>query len=94
MGTNTDTVISSFPRRWGRNNPDPSAVHRGIRDRLGALDSDEIRSVYDLAIVVVDECSKVFFDHSKVLDERPEVVDLFSSAISKIVSLFVGSTGK
>lgn len=81
-----NTVISAFPRRWGRNKPDPSAVHRGIRDRLKALDSGEIHSVYDLALVVVDECSKVFFDQSKALDQRPEVVDLFSSAISKIVS--------
>ncbi|CAI6054529.1 unnamed protein product [Clonostachys chloroleuca] len=79
-----NTVISSFPRRWGRNKPDPSAVHRGIRDRLGGLDGDEIHSVYDIALIVVDECSKVFFDHTKPLDQRPELVDLFSSAISKI----------
>ncbi|KAK0392707.1 hypothetical protein NLU13_2202 [Sarocladium strictum] len=77
-----NTVISCFPRRWGRNNPDPSAVHRGIRDRFKALDIDEIRSVYDLAGLVVDECSKVFFDRTKPLDQRPDVVDLFSSAIS------------
>lgn len=77
-----NTVISCFPRRWGRNNPDPSAVHRGIRDRFKALDVDEVRSVYDLAGLVVDECSKVFFDRTKPLDQRPDVVDLFSSAIS------------
>lgn len=79
-----NTVISAFPRRWGRNKPDPSAVHRSIRDRMGALDPDEIQSVYDLALIVIDECSRVFFDPSKLLDQRPEVVDLFSSAISKI----------
>lgn len=45
--------------------------------------------MYDLALVVVDECSKVFFDQTKALDQRPEVVDLFSSAISKIVSFHV-----
>lgn len=91
-----DTVISSFPRRWGRNKPDPSAVHRGIRDRLGSLNADEIHSVYDIALIVVDECSKVFFDHTKPLDQRPEVMDLFGSAISKIVSLelFVRSKGR
>ncbi|KAF4123894.1 CorA-like Mg2+ transporter protein [Geosmithia morbida] len=79
-----NTVISSFPRRWGRNKPDPSAVHRGIRDRIGSLDDDEIQSVYDIAFIVIDECSKVFFDQTKPLDQRPEVVDLFSSAISQI----------
>ncbi|KAH7328776.1 hypothetical protein B0I35DRAFT_418300 [Stachybotrys elegans] len=79
-----NTVISSFPRRWGRNKPDPSAVHRGIRDRLGALGHDQIHSAFDLAFIVIDECSKVFFDRTKPLDQRPEVVNLFGSAISKI----------
>jgi hypothetical protein len=79
-----NTVISSFPRRWGRNKPDPSAVHRGIRDRLGELGKDQINSVYDMAFIIIDECSKVFFDRTTPLDHRPEVVDLFSSAISNI----------
>jgi hypothetical protein len=85
-----NTVISSFPRRWGRNKPDPSAVHRGIRDRLGSLGSDQIHSVYDLAFIIIDECSKVFFDRTTPLDQRPEVVDLFSSAISSVVCIYPG----
>jgi hypothetical protein len=52
---------------------------------MGSLEPEEIQSVYDLALIVIDECSKVFFDQTKPLDQRPEVVDLFSSAISKIV---------
>jgi hypothetical protein len=82
---NTDTVLTSFPRRWGRNKPDSSAVHRGIRDHLGKLDSGQINSIYDLALIIIDECSKVFFDRTKPLDQRPEVVDIFGSAISNIV---------
>lgn len=50
------------------------------------MDASEIHSIYDLALVIVDECSKVFFDPSKLLDHRPEVIDLFGSAMSKIVS--------
>lgn len=80
----TDTVISAFPRRWGRNKPDPSAVHRSIRDRFNSMPPEEIGSVHDIALVVIDECSKVFFDDSKPADERPDVVNLFSSAISNI----------
>ena len=79
-----DTIISAFPRRWGRNKPDPSAVHRAIRDHLGAIDKSRINSIYDLALIIIDECSKVFFDRTKP-DLRPEVVDIYSSAISKIV---------
>lgn len=80
-----DTILSSFPRRWGRNKPDSSAVHRGIRDHMGKVDGAEINSIYDLALIIVDECSRVFFDRTKPLDQRPEVVDIFGSAISNIV---------
>lgn len=82
---NIDTILTSFPRRWGRNKPDSSAVHRGIRDHLGRLGSGQINSIYDLALIIVDECSKVFFDRTKPLDQRPELVDIFGSAISNIV---------
>ncbi|KAK4096298.1 hypothetical protein N658DRAFT_501729 [Parathielavia hyrcaniae] len=78
-----NTILTAFPRRWGRNKPDPSAVHRAIRDGLGVVDSSQIASVYDLALVIIDECSKVFFDRTKP-DLRPEVVDMFGSAISNI----------
>lgn len=79
----TDTILTAFPRRWGRNNPDPSAVHRAIRDHLGAIDSKQITSIYDLVLIIIDECSKVFFDRTKP-DLRPEVMDMFGSAISNI----------
>ena len=82
-----DTILTAFPRRWGRNKPDPSAVHRAIRDHLSTVDSSQITSIYDLALIIIDECSKVFFDRTKP-DLRPEVVDMFSSAISSIVSCF------
>ncbi|KAK1757113.1 hypothetical protein QBC47DRAFT_378429 [Echria macrotheca] len=78
-----NTIISAFPRRWGRNKPDPSAVHRAIRDHLATVDKSQITSIYDLALIIIDECSKVFFDRTKP-DLRPEVVDIFSSAISNI----------
>jgi hypothetical protein len=48
---------------------------------------NEVQSVYDLALVVIDECSKVFSDQSKVADMEPHAMDIFSEAIAKIVSL-------
>jgi hypothetical protein len=89
MNMNIDTIISSFPRRWGRNKPDSSATHRGIRDHLGKIESSQIKSIHDLALIIIDECSKVFFDRTKPIDQRPEVVDIFGSAISNIVRLFL-----
>jgi len=79
------TIITSFPRRWGRNKPDPSGVHKGIRDRLDDLQEGDIKSVYDLASIIIDQCSRVFFDRTKPIDERPEVLDIFANAIANVV---------
>lgn len=53
---------------------------------MEGLDKHGAWSVYDLALIIIDECSKVFFDRTAPLDQRPEVVALFSSAISDVVS--------
>ncbi|KAK0103966.1 hypothetical protein ONS96_005071 [Cadophora gregata f. sp. sojae] len=79
-----NTIISSFPRRWGRNKPDWSGVHKGIRARLDHLREGEIRSVYDMALLIMNQCSTVFFDRTKPVDERPEVLDIFSNALSHV----------
>lgn len=79
-----NTIITSFPRRWGRNKPDPSGVHKSLRERLESTPEEEIQSVYDLALIIIDQCSRVFFDRTKPLDQRPEVMDLFASAIGSV----------
>jgi hypothetical protein len=81
-----DTIITSFPRRWGRNKPDYSGVHKGIRAILKHLGEKDIQSVYDLALLIVNQCSTVFFDRTKPVDERPELLEIFSNALSNIVS--------
>ncbi|KAM3067868.1 hypothetical protein ACMFMG_011353 [Clarireedia jacksonii] len=81
------TIITSFPRRMGRNKPDSSGVHKCIRNRLEKLQDAEdgrIYSVYDLALIIMNECSTVFFDRTKPIDERPEVLDIFSGAIGYV----------
>ena len=40
------TIITSFPRRWGRNKPDPSGVHKCLREHL--LNNPNIRSIHHL----------------------------------------------
>lgn len=79
------TIITAFPRRWGRNKPDPSGVHKAIRDRLEDLQDGDIRSIYDLASIIIDQSSQVFFDRTKPIDERPEVLDIFANAIANVV---------
>ncbi|KAH7382941.1 hypothetical protein BKA64DRAFT_683555 [Cadophora sp. MPI-SDFR-AT-0126] len=75
------TIITSFPRRWGKNRADPSAVHKSLRTRLKTARKDEIRSAFDLALIVVDQCSRVFFDRTKTIGRHPNLVDIFADAI-------------
>ena len=79
--TATDTIISSFPRRWGRNRPDPSAIHKNLRTRLQYVRQGEISTAYDLALVIVDQTSRVFFDRTKTDRSQPNLVELFNAAI-------------
>jgi len=83
----SDTIITAFPRRFGRNKPDYSGVHRGIRRRLDHLREGQIQSVYDLGILIMDQCSSIFFDFITTVDERPDVLSIFSKAVGNVVSL-------
>lgn len=78
---------TSFPRRGDRNKPDWSGVQKAIRSHLELLRDDEVQSVYDLSVLIIDQCSAGFFDRTKPKDERSEVLDIFSTAPSRIVSL-------
>ena len=99
-----ETIITSFPRRWGRNKPDSSGVHKSLRETLKR--NKEIQSVYHLgklsrllfidiqllscsnrlqAFLIIDQCSKVFFDRTQPTDGRPEVMDLFTESIGNVV---------
>ncbi|KAK3380756.1 hypothetical protein B0T24DRAFT_591210 [Lasiosphaeria ovina] len=75
------TVITCFPRRWGKNKPDPSAIHKSLRMRFKYARQGEISSAYDLALMIVDEVSRVFFDRTKTNSRQPNLVELFTGAI-------------
>ena len=59
------TIITSFPRRYGYNKSDMSGIHKSIRNRLKSARKNQIKSVYDLALIILDECSNTFFDRTK-----------------------------
>ncbi|KAK4164695.1 magnesium transport protein cora [Cladorrhinum sp. PSN259] len=73
-----NTVLTSFPRRWGRNRPDTSAIHKTLKQRLEFC---QISSAYDLALVIVDEATRVFFDRAKLSQRQPNLTELFAGAI-------------
>ncbi|KAK6221966.1 hypothetical protein LQW54_001186 [Pestalotiopsis sp. IQ-011] len=78
-----NTIITAYPRRWGRNKPDPSGVHKSLRLRLEHR-KEVIKSTHHLAMIIMDQCSRVFFDRTQALDQRPEVMDLFAAAIGTV----------
>jgi hypothetical protein len=80
-----DTVITSFPQRHGRNESDVSDVHKSIRIRLALARKNEIRSVYDLAFIIIDQCSQALFDTSRPINQQPEVLEIFTNTIGFLV---------
>ncbi|KAI1271146.1 hypothetical protein F5Y07DRAFT_405873 [Xylaria sp. FL0933] len=81
----SQTLITCFPKRYGANKQDFSGVHKSIRTTLESLGSDQPRTVFELALIVLDECTKTFFDRTKLLDRQPQVIDEFSKAIGNIM---------
>lgn len=59
------TIITAFPKRYGLNKQDPSGVHKNIRLRLQNLRPGHIKTVFDLALIILDELTNVFFDRTK-----------------------------
>lgn len=59
------TLITCFPRRYGVNRRDPSGVHKLIRQHLKNIRQEHIRTVFDLALIVLLEVTNIFFDRAK-----------------------------
>ncbi|KAI1086348.1 hypothetical protein F5B19DRAFT_163230 [Rostrohypoxylon terebratum] len=79
------TIITCFPKRYGANKQDTSAIHKSIRVHLQNDSGDQIRTAFDLALVIIDECSNTFFDRTKTGDRQPLVLDAFAKAIGNIM---------
>ncbi|KAI0391546.1 hypothetical protein F5Y17DRAFT_460726 [Xylariaceae sp. FL0594] len=79
------TIITAFPKRYGANKQDYSGIHKSIRTRLESLSPCSIRTVFEMAIIILDECTKTFFDQAKSPDRQPQVIDEFSKAIGNIM---------
>lgn len=54
--------------------------------RLKTLLPGEIHSAYDLAQIIVDQCSGVIFDRTRIMQNQPPIIDMFQDAIGNIVS--------
>jgi hypothetical protein len=84
LDLNGNTTITSIFRRLGRNKPGRSGVHKCLRESLKSATAEEVRSVYDIASIIIDQNSPIFFDRTEPLDRRPEVMNLLASAIGSV----------
>jgi len=58
------TVITAFPGRYQDGYVEHlHGLHKSIRERLGMV---EIRSIFDIALVVLDKCSTTFFNRNEI----------------------------
>ncbi|KAK3938190.1 hypothetical protein QBC46DRAFT_441401 [Diplogelasinospora grovesii] len=65
---------------------DPSGVHYRVRRALGNVREDHIRTVFDLALIVLNEATNTFFDRTKTPDRQPQVIDIFADTIGEVTN--------
>ncbi|KAI1338032.1 hypothetical protein F5Y15DRAFT_388740 [Xylariaceae sp. FL0016] len=78
------TIITCFPKRYGVNKEDSSGIHKRIRTRIALGRYNQVKSVFDLALIILDECSNTFFDRTRTSGNQPQVLEAFSEAIANI----------
>ncbi|KAK2779033.1 ankyrin repeat protein [Colletotrichum kahawae] len=59
------TIITSFPHQYGSDKDNASDVHEAIRIRIKNAQRNQIRSVFDVALIVIDECLNNLFNIAK-----------------------------
>ncbi|KAK8075607.1 hypothetical protein PG997_010270 [Apiospora hydei] len=81
---NSRTVITCFPGQHGSKRHESSGVDKSIRARMQSSNS-RLGSVFELGLVVIDECSAALFGGAKdATDGQPELVNVFSAKIGRI----------
>ncbi|RYP74975.1 hypothetical protein DL771_002623 [Monosporascus sp. 5C6A] len=79
--TNNMSWVETAIARYYREEPGLIVDHK-------AYDTNARKTDKLLApLIIIDQCSRVFFDRTKPLDQRPEVMDLFASAIANITEM-------
>lgn len=88
--TGGNTVVTSFPKRYGRDLADPSSIYLSIRRRLIDKAAHIAIEPYDIALVVLDECISSFFQQPGSVAAELKEVPYGISVITQQVSTIVG----
>lgn len=82
-----ETVITSFPQRWGaskKDDPKDPDVLQSILRHLGTRDRDAITSAQDLVALITSHCLDVFYRCRH--EDDLQFLEFFESSIGKVVS--------
>ncbi|KAK8016875.1 hypothetical protein PG993_015064 [Apiospora rasikravindrae] len=79
----SQTIITCFPDQYGSNRLESSGVDKSIRARIQSPNS-RLGSVFELGLVIIDECSVALFGGTKATDGQTELVNVFSAKIGRI----------
>jgi hypothetical protein len=84
--TALETIITSFPQNWHQdpNHPGRRDVLKSIDKVLSQVDRDPLLSVYDLAALIVLQCTAVF-DRNAIKGSDLQFLDMFDASIEDIV---------
>ncbi|KUI60042.1 hypothetical protein VP1G_07264 [Cytospora mali] len=81
-----DTILTCFPQRYGTSDKDPSGVHQSIRMKVKTRTNPDnhVRSIFDLALIILNECFDTFLNRTRTEDQRPQVMDMFAESIGLV----------
>lgn len=77
-----DLLVTAFPQRWQQPRNDPLNVLDGIIEHINSNTREEIKSVFDLAMIITGRCSGIF-DRHRMGDENYQFIDMFESTIGE-----------
>jgi hypothetical protein len=82
----SETIITSFPQNWNQdpNKPEHRDVLNNIQRILHQPDRRPLLAVFDLAALIVQQCTAVF-DRNAIKSRELQFMDMFESSIEEIV---------
>ncbi|KAF4885863.1 hypothetical protein CGCFRS4_v011628 [Colletotrichum fructicola] len=90
--TRGNTIVTSFPKGYGRDLADPSSIYMSIRRKLADRATHIAIEPYDIALVVIDECIGTFFQRPESPAAELKVVPHGISALTQDVATIADKT--
>ncbi|KAF4887120.1 hypothetical protein CGCF415_v014949 [Colletotrichum fructicola] len=90
--TRGNTIVTSFPKGYGRDLADPSSIYMSIRRKLADRATHIAIEPYDIALVIIDECIGAFFQRPESPAAELKAVPHGISALTQDVATIADKT--